>query len=178
MFLYLLTKHTLKGDLFQKLTFCRSGSVQWRAQTAYFLSEKSVWPGTLLICWNTRRCWQNRVLLSSCNCATGRSQSKKGCRSECGTWLSPCTEAALYLKRTETYKFGSGTGKTERCSLLGSTSSNVIATDLWFTFTKILPSILVHEAVSWEHLKYMRELDQNLADGACFGHVLSRNLRL
>lgn len=35
---------------------------------------------------------------------------------------------------------------------------------------------MVHEAVSREHLEHMRQLDQNLTDGACFGHVLRRNL--
>ena len=35
---------------------------------------------------------------------------------------------------------------------------------------------MVHEAVGGEHLKHVRQLNQHLADGACFWHVLSGNL--
>lgn len=35
---------------------------------------------------------------------------------------------------------------------------------------------MVHEAGRGEHLEYMRQLNQHLADGTCFWHVLSGNL--
>lgn len=39
-----------------------------------------------------------------------------------------------------------------------------------------LPCILVHEAVRVDHLEDMRELNQNLADRACYRHILGGNL--
>lgn len=40
----------------------------------------------------------------------------------------------------------------------------------------VSPGVVVHETVGLKHLEHMWELHKDLADGACFREVLSRNL--